>query len=155
MKKKGLDVLLSKKIVFSIMGVPVLWITYALLLWTYTSLEPRTIIVMLLCCPLFSYLGVMTVEAGMVDIKDLRPVFLRLLPSFKELPSTLPQKRAALQHELRAVVKKYGPELGSLYFDVEVGPHALCLFHSLAHPSIVTRFCLLAGAVGELLQDRC
>jgi hypothetical protein len=56
----------------------------------------------------------------MVDIKDLRPVFLRLLPSFREQQAKLPERRVALQEELRVVVKKYGPELGSLYFDKEV-----------------------------------
>jgi len=76
--------------------------------------------VLFLCCPVFSYLGVMAVEAGMVDIKDLRPVFLRLLPSFQEQVATLPARRAELQKELRAIVKKYGPELGSLYFDEDV-----------------------------------
>ena len=60
------------------------------------------------------------VEAGMVDIKDLRPVFLRLLPSFKEQQAKLPEMRAAIQQELRTVVKKYGPGLGSLYLDKEV-----------------------------------
>jgi glycerol-3-phosphate O-acyltransferase/dihydroxyacetone phosphate acyltransferase len=83
-KVEARDVLLSKKIVFSIMAVPVLWITYALLLYYFSPMEPRTILVLFLCCPMFSYFGVMAVEAGMVDIKDLRPVFLRLLPSFQE-----------------------------------------------------------------------
>ncbi len=35
------DVILSKKIVFSIVAVPVLWITYALLLICFSSLEYR------------------------------------------------------------------------------------------------------------------
>ena len=114
------DVLLSKKIVFSIMAVPALWITYAVLLYIFSGWESRTIIVLLLTCPLFSYLGVMSVQAGMVDVKDLRPVFLRLLPQFREIVHTLPKQRAELQAELRAVVKKYGPELGPLYYDEDV-----------------------------------
>lgn len=137
------DVLTSKKIVFSIMAVPILWVTYALLLRAFTPLETRTIVVLFLCCPIFSYfgkaififkhwvgtnsfqnmlilIGVTAVEAGMVDIKDLRPVFLRLLPSFREQQAKLPEQRVALQEELRIVVKKYGPDLGSLYFDKEV-----------------------------------
>jgi hypothetical protein len=32
----------------------------------------------------------------------------------------LPKQRAELQKELRAIVKKYGPELGSLYYDQDV-----------------------------------
>jgi glycerol-3-phosphate O-acyltransferase/dihydroxyacetone phosphate acyltransferase len=67
------DVLMSKKIVFSIIAVPILWVTYVLLLILFSPLEMRTIIVLFLCCPIFSYIGVRSVEAGMVDLKDLRP----------------------------------------------------------------------------------
>ena len=77
------DVLLSKKIVFSLMAVPALWVSYAILLWMFTSMQTRTIVVLFLCCPFFSYIGVMGVQAGMVDLKDLRPAFLRLLPAFR------------------------------------------------------------------------
>lgn len=54
------DVLLSKKILFSLAAVPILWVSYAVLAFMFTSLEPRTIIVLFLCCPLFSYIGVCT-----------------------------------------------------------------------------------------------
>jgi hypothetical protein len=37
---------------------------------------------------------------GMVDIKDLRPAFLRLLPAFKDETDRLPAIRAALQREV-------------------------------------------------------
>lgn len=77
------DVLLSKKILFSLVAVPVLWVTYAALLYLFTPLSFDAIILFFLGCPFFSYLGVMAVAAGMVDLKDLRPAFLRLLPSFR------------------------------------------------------------------------
>lgn len=51
------DVLLSKKILFSLAAVPILWVSYAVLAFCFTSLETRTIIVLFLCCPLFSYIG--------------------------------------------------------------------------------------------------
>ncbi|RYG66579.1 hypothetical protein EON64_09440, partial [archaeon] len=105
------DVLLSKKIMFSLIAVPILWVCYALLLLFGTSLQTRTVVVIFLSLPLFSYLGVMAVEASMVDIKDLRPAFLRLLPAFRQEGPQLPRLRQALQREVRALVKKYGPEL--------------------------------------------
>lgn len=111
------DVLLSKKIVFSMVAVPTLWITYALLLLLFTSIDRRVIVVLFLSCPVFSYLGVMAVQVGMVDAKDLRPAFLRLLPSFREETKHLPQLRLNLQRDVRAIVKKYGPELGPLYYE--------------------------------------
>jgi hypothetical protein len=110
-------VLLSKKIVFSIVAIPCLWVFYAMLLMLFSPLEWKAIAVLFLCCPLFSYLGVMAVQAGMVDWKDLRPAFLRLLPSFREETQRLPALRHSLQKDVRAMVKKYGPELGPLYFE--------------------------------------
>ena len=111
------DVLLSKKITFSLAAVPMLWVTYAVLALLFSSLETRTVVVLFLCCPVFSYFGVMGMEASIVDLKDLRPAFLRLLPSFKQAAEALPQQRAQLQKELRALVKKYGPSFGPLYLD--------------------------------------
>ncbi len=110
------DVLLSKKILFSIVAVPTLWIMYAVLLCLLTNLELQTIVVLLMCCPFFSYLGVMAVQAGIVDLKDLRPAYLRLLPSFRRECRNLPLMRVALQREVRNIVRKYGPDLGPLYY---------------------------------------
>jgi hypothetical protein len=56
----------------------------------------------------------------MVDMKDLRPAFLRLLPSFRVLMEELPLKRQLLQSEVREVVKKYGPSLGELYYEKDI-----------------------------------
>ena len=110
------DVLLSKKIIFSIVAVPALWIFYAILLILFSPLKARTVFVLFLCCPVFSYIGVMAVQAGIVDIKDLRPAYLRLSPAFRREMQTLPRMRLALQKEVRAIVKRYGPELGALYY---------------------------------------
>lgn len=111
------DVLLSKKIVFSILAVPTLWLTYFILLILFTSWELQTIIVLFLCCPLFSYLGVTWVQAGIVDLKDLRPALLRLSPEFRQVAPGLPALRASLQKEVRTLIKKYGPQLGPLYYE--------------------------------------
>lgn len=111
------DVLLSKKITFSLVAVPVLWITYAVLMLCFSNWEIRTVVVVLISCPLFSYLGVMAVEAGMVDLKDLRPAFLRLLPGFQHQSRVISQMRASLQKEVRTIVKKYGPDFGPLYYE--------------------------------------
>jgi glycerol-3-phosphate O-acyltransferase/dihydroxyacetone phosphate acyltransferase len=94
---------------------------YAVLLCLLTNLELQTIMVMLLCFPLFSYLGVMAVQAGIVDLKDLRPAYLRLLPSFRRECRNLPLMRVALQNEVRTAVRKYGPDLGPLYYATDLG----------------------------------
>lgn len=119
-KIEAKDVVMSKKISLSIVLVPTLWITYAILLLKYTDLPPETIAVLFLCCPLFSYIGVMATEAGMVDMKDLKPVIMRLLPGARRRMATLPAERAQLQREIRAYIHHIGPDLGSLYLDKQV-----------------------------------
>jgi hypothetical protein len=56
----------------------------------------------------------------MVDLKDLRPAFLRLLPAFRRVVDELPSRRQALQQAVRTAAKKYGPSLGELYFSREL-----------------------------------
>jgi glycerol-3-phosphate O-acyltransferase / dihydroxyacetone phosphate acyltransferase len=119
-KVNAKDVLLSKKIIFSMSAVPILWISYALLLFFFSSLPAKTIMVLLICCPVFSYMGVMAVEASMHDLRDLRPAFLRLLPAFKRLAPKLPKIRTELVQEVRKLVRKYGPELGAVYTDPSI-----------------------------------
>jgi glycerol-3-phosphate O-acyltransferase/dihydroxyacetone phosphate acyltransferase len=116
-KVKGFDVLMSKRIVFCLVAVPIVWITYALLLLLFSTLQAKTVLVLFLSMPVFSYLGITAVEAYMVDIRDLRPAFIRLLPSFRDKIGELPAMRAALQKEVREMVKKYGPEMGPVYYD--------------------------------------
>ena len=53
----------------------------------------------------------------MVDIKDLYPALMRLLPSFGEQYRVLSALCASLQKEVRAAIGKHGPQLGALYFD--------------------------------------
>ncbi|GAB5034484.1 glycerol-3-phosphate o-acyltransferase [Nannochloropsis oceanica] len=119
-KIEARDVVMSKKITLSIVLVPTLWIVYAILLLRYTSLQPSTVAVLFFSCPLFSYLGVMATEAGMVDAKDLKPVVMRLSPGARKKMATLPAERAQLQREIRAYIHQIGPELGSLYTDKTV-----------------------------------
>jgi hypothetical protein len=111
------DVLLSKKIVFSLVAVPALWVFYAFLAFFCTNWRLQTILVLFICFPIFSYLGVMAVEASMADLKDLRPAFLRLMPAFREQAVELPKLRLALKKEIRELVQKYGPEVGPAYLD--------------------------------------
>ena len=117
-KLKGRDVVMSKIIVYSLALVPSLWFIYALLLWFFAPLTETAIMLIVMAFPIFSYIGVMAVEAGMVDLKDLRPAFLRLVrPSFRRDLEHLSTMRAQLQTEVRATVKVYGPDLGALYYD--------------------------------------
>ena len=44
-KLKGRDVLLSKKIVFSIIAVPLLWLFYAIVLLCFSNLQKKVIMV--------------------------------------------------------------------------------------------------------------
>jgi len=120
-KLKARDVVMSRKMVFSIAAVPILWTMHTVLLCVFAPLPPMAIAFMVMCMPLFSYVGVMAVEAGMVDLKDMRPVFLRLVhPSFRAQVNEIGAMRAELQKEVRRATKTHGPALKSLYYDADV-----------------------------------
>ena len=53
------DVMLSHKIIISLVLVPLLWIAYALALSLLTDWQTSTKVLMVLCMPVFSYAGVM------------------------------------------------------------------------------------------------
>lgn len=113
-KVAGRDVILSKKIQFSIVAVPVLWFVYLLTAIVFTDWYWSSIILLLLSFPLFSFFGVRSVEAGMIELKTIRPLFYRLLPEYKAKQDELPRIRAELQVEVRQFVKKYSAQLGKL-----------------------------------------
>ena len=62
------DVRLSNMIQTCLVGVPTLWISYAFILLTL-GVPLRHAVLFLVLCPVFSYLGVVAVESGMVDLK--------------------------------------------------------------------------------------
>ena len=112
--------MLTEKVVFCIVMVPTLWITYGLLLVFCTDLEGPTIALILLTMPVFSYIGIVVAEAGMVDWFDLRPYWMRLWPSTRQRLAALPSTRKKLQEDLRAFIRSIGPGLGSLYYEKEL-----------------------------------
>ena len=91
-KVKGMDVMLSEKVILCIALVPSLWMTYAILLVSLTDLEGPTIALVVMSLPLFSYLGIVTAEAGMVDLKHIKPYLMRLFPSSRRRLKVLPSK---------------------------------------------------------------
>ena len=96
--------------------VPSLWLIYALLLIFLTDLDGPAISLIVFSFPLFAYMGIVVAEAGMVDLKYLRPYLMRLSPSTRHKLATLPERRKALQTDLRAFIKSIGPGLGELYY---------------------------------------
>ncbi|RHY31033.1 hypothetical protein DYB32_003820 [Aphanomyces invadans] len=108
------DVILSKKISFSMVAVPTLWLFYTLLAILLTNWRWSSIFLLTASFPLFSYFGVRSVEAGIIELKTLRPLFYRLQPKYRKIQDELPQRRARLQMEVRMFVKKYAPILGPL-----------------------------------------
>lgn len=62
-----------------------------------------------------SYIGIVVVESGIIGWYDLRPNVLRLFPSARKRLALLPAKRQALKKDLRAFLRRIGPELGDIY----------------------------------------
>ena len=79
-KLKAHDVLLSEKLKFAIVAVPCVWLSYAALL-LYRGMEARDVLTLLMVAPIASYFGVISVESGMIALRDLRPMLCRLLYS--------------------------------------------------------------------------
>ncbi|KAL7684144.1 putative phospholipid/glycerol acyltransferase [Plasmopara halstedii] len=108
------DVLLSKKIQFSIVAVPTLWFLYFIAAVVFTDWYWSSIMLLMVSFPLFSFFGVRSVEAGMIELKTVRPLFYRLLPTYKATQDELPRQRAVLQKEVREFVRKYAQYVGKL-----------------------------------------
>lgn len=119
-KIRGFDVMLTEKVVFCIVAIPSLWCVYGLLLYFFTDFDGPTLFLCILSMPICAYVGVIVSEAGMVDIKDLRPYYMRLFPSSRRRLRKLPETRKQLQIDMRAFIRKVGPSLGEVYFGKEL-----------------------------------
>jgi len=114
-KIKGMDVMLTEKVLLCIVLVPTLWISYGLSLYCFSDIDLPTLALFFYSFPLFSYMGIVTSEAGMVELKDLKPFLKRLFPSTKRRMMKLPAVRKKLQADLRDFIRMIGPSLGDVY----------------------------------------
>jgi glycerol-3-phosphate O-acyltransferase/dihydroxyacetone phosphate acyltransferase len=112
--------MLTEKVVFCIVMVPTLWITYGIYMVFFTNLDGPATALILMTMPVFSYIGIVVADAGMVDWKDLRPYLMRMLPTTRQRLASLPETRKTLQDDLRAFIRLIGPSLGELYYGKEV-----------------------------------
>ncbi len=119
-KVKGMDVMLTEKVLLCIVLVPTLWVSYGLALYFFTNIDLPTLSFFIYSFPLFSYMGIVTTEAGMVDLKHIRPILKRLFPSAKRRMMKLPEERKRLQKDLREFIKNIGPSLGDVYSNKEL-----------------------------------
>eukprot|EP00929_Paragymnodinium_shiwhaense_P016846 TRINITY_DN1254_c0_g1_i1.p1 TRINITY_DN1254_c0_g1~~TRINITY_DN1254_c0_g1_i1.p1 ORF type:complete len:688 (-),score=131.68 TRINITY_DN1254_c0_g1_i1:337-2400(-) len=112
------DVVMSYKIIYVLVLVPLEFIVYGSLLFKFTQLWMTTKILLLASCPFFAFLAMKASEQGIREAKNIYPL-LRHIGSMSGLTKTeqdmLPKQRIALQKEVRKAVKKYGPALGDLY----------------------------------------
>jgi glycerol-3-phosphate O-acyltransferase/dihydroxyacetone phosphate acyltransferase len=119
-KIKAYDVMLTEKVLFCLVMVPTLWIVYGLVLKFCTTLDGPTISLIMLSMPIFSYIGIVVAEAGIIDWYSLRAHIMRFFPSSRKRLAALPAKRKQLQDDLRAYIRLIGPALGEIYYGKEV-----------------------------------
>ncbi len=119
-KIKGFDVMLTEKVLLCIVLVPSLWIFYGVTLWLITDIDFPKLLLFVYSFPLFSYMAIVTTEAGMIELKDLKPILIRLFPSSRERMMKLPAERKKLQRDLREFIRKVGPSLGDVYSEKEL-----------------------------------
>lgn len=65
-------------------------------------------------------MGVVTAEAGMVDLKDLLPIFQQLYPSTRIRLMFLPAVREKLQKDIQEFIRMIGPSLCDLYTEKQL-----------------------------------
>lgn len=119
-KIRGMDVLLSEKVMFCIVMVPALWLFYLFLLLFLTNLDYEATLLFFVSMPIAAYAGIMVTESGMVDYKDIKPWLMKLHPATRKRLRQLPKTRMALVQKLREFVGEFGPQLGEIYYEQEV-----------------------------------
>ena len=55
-----------------------------------------------------------------MDVKDLRPYVMRMIPSARKRLAALPATRKAPRADLRAVIRDVGPSLGDIYYEKDL-----------------------------------
>jgi len=119
-KLKGLDVVMSYKVLYCLMFSPVVYTIYTVVLFTCTSYSTTTIVLLLFALPVFSYLGTMASEQGFRTYHDVVPLLRRLNPQNRAQQDEIPALRASLQKRLRQAVRKYGPLCEDIYYGKKV-----------------------------------
>jgi len=107
-KLRAHDVLLSEKMRFAIVAVPMLWLTYALVLLMATPVQLQDVLTLLMATPLASYVGVISVESGMIALRDLRPMLARLFYHKRQVEALKQEQvelRARVRDEIRRLVQ--------------------------------------------------
>eukprot|EP00164_Ancoracysta_twista_P001547 GFYU01002028.1.p1 GENE.GFYU01002028.1~~GFYU01002028.1.p1 ORF type:complete len:664 (+),score=139.92 GFYU01002028.1:140-2131(+) len=108
-KVKALDVMSSYKILVGFVFVPLWYAIFSTLVYVYAPMKSSAKIWLILSLPLWSYLGVLTTEQGIVTSRRVKPLFLRLLPSARKEQDVIAKKRHQLAVQLRVMVEQYGP----------------------------------------------
>jgi len=108
------DVLMSYKIIYCLMLVPILYFFYIAFLLFFVGLNRATVL-LTLASPVFSFFGVKASEQGFRAYSDIVPLAMRLNPASRSEQNKLPARRAALQLRVRRAVRSAGPLLGDLY----------------------------------------
>mmetsp|Transcript_30291 Transcript_30291/g.44560 ORF Transcript_30291/g.44560 Transcript_30291/m.44560 type:complete len:92 (+) Transcript_30291:1-276(+) len=80
----------------------------------------------------------MTAEVGMINLRDIRPYFMRLFPKNRKRLAALPEIRQKLQADLRSFVKELGPSLGEIYFKKDLNWKELQLKKRMASATQVS-----------------
>jgi len=104
-KLRAHDVLLSEKMRFAVVAVPLLWLFYAMALRLLTPLPSQDVLTLLMAAPLASYVGVVSVESGMIALHDLRPMLARLMDDHQRVEA-LKEEQSALRDRVHAEIMR-------------------------------------------------
>lgn len=110
------DVLMSYKVIYVLMCVPLMYLLYGGLLFAFSPWCITTKVLFLIACPLFAFLGMKASEQGVREWKNILPEIKRIYHGPTRIEQdAMPRRRAELQKEVQRNVRKMGPMLGELY----------------------------------------
>lgn len=104
-KVTGHDVVLSEKMKFAMVGVPLVWLSYAVLALLCSDFSVHDVMTLLMITPVASYIGVISVESGMIALRDLRPMLARLLYNRKRVEA-LKREQVSLSRLVRNEIRQ-------------------------------------------------
>lgn len=114
------DVVLSYKIIYTIVLVPLLYVIWAATLFFFSGLTTTSIVLLVAAAPLFTLFGVKASEQGVRAWKDALPLWKRLMPEVRQEQDKLPALRVDLQQRVRKLVRSLGPHVRELYYPKSV-----------------------------------
>jgi hypothetical protein len=114
-KLKALDTLTTHRWLAAIPLYALVCISYPILLAWFSPIPARFCFLLFFLMPFIQFGGVYAIAEVFRNVRELRPVYIRMNPASRRKVEAIAGQRRKLKEELRRLMKEYGPGLGGLY----------------------------------------